>query len=45
MCGRYNFSAEESREISKIIEEVQRKYGASSIKVGEVFPTNHVAVS
>ena len=44
MCGRYNFSAEESREISKIIEEVQRKYGASSIKTGEIYPTNQVAV-
>ena len=44
MCGRYNFSAEESREIGKIIEEVQRKYGASSVKVGEVFPTNQVAM-
>ena len=44
MCGRYNFSAEESREIGKIIEEVQRKYGAFSIKVGEVFPTNQVAM-
>lgn len=44
MCGRYNFSAEESREVRKIIEEVQRKYGASSIKTGEIYPTNQVAM-
>lgn len=38
MCGRYQFSLEESEEIRDIIREVQRKNQA--VKTGEIFPTN-----
>ena len=41
MCGRYQFTAEESADIAKIIQEVQDKCGtkaAESIRQGEVVP-------
>ncbi|EEG28539.1 hypothetical protein CLOSTMETH_03926 [[Clostridium] methylpentosum DSM 5476] len=46
MCGRYNFSAEESRDIQQIIHEVQRRNipRADEIKLGEVFPTDQAAI-
>ena len=39
MCGRFQFSAEESEEIRKIIEEVQQNLMAE-VRTGEIFPTN-----
>ena len=42
MCGRYNFSAEESEEIRRIIAEVNQKH--NDVKTGEIFPTNFVPV-
>lgn len=46
MCGRYNFSAEESRDIQRIIREVQRRNipRADEMKLGEVFPTEQAAI-
>lgn len=41
MCGRYHFSAEQSTEILKIIQEVQDKCGAAAardIRQGEITP-------
>ena len=37
MCGRYQFSEEQSREMRKIVEEVERKYG-ETLKTGEIHP-------
>lgn len=41
MCGRYQFTAEQSAEILQIIQEVQDKYGtaaAKAIRQGEITP-------
>jgi putative SOS response-associated peptidase YedK len=41
MCGRYQFTAEESAEILQIIQEVQEKCGAKAaeaVRQGEVVP-------
>ena len=39
MCGRYQFTAEQSAEILRIAREVQRKYGDTAWKPGEIHPT------
>ena len=39
MCGRYQFTAEQSAEILRIAREVQRKYGDNACKPGEIRPT------
>ena len=39
MCGRYRFTEEQSKEIRKIIEEVERKYGEKAVRSGEIRPT------
>lgn len=39
MCGRYQLSPEESRDIAEIVRQVQDR-----IKTGEIFPTNAVPV-
>lgn len=44
MCGRYSLAPEESAEIERIVREVQRKYGAESIRTGEIRPTNPAPV-
>lgn len=45
MCGRYNFSAEESAEIRGIIQEVQNKLDMDAqLKTGEIYPTDLVPV-
>lgn len=44
MCGRYQFTAEESQDIRNIIAEVERKCGVTGMKTGEVYPTNRVPV-
>lgn len=40
MCGRYQFTAEQSAEILQIIQEVSRRYGDDTWSQGEVCPTN-----
>lgn len=40
MCGRYYIDDETSREIRKILEQLDAKYERSKRKTGEVFPTN-----
>lgn len=44
MCGRYRFTEEQSKEIRKIIEEVERKYGENAVRSGEIRPTAKVPV-
>lgn len=44
MCGRYSLAPDESVEIAKIVAEVQSRYGAVSIRTGEIFPTNAAPV-
>lgn len=44
MCGRYQFSMEESRDIRDIVADLERKYGVIGMKTGEIFPTNLVPV-
>ena len=43
VCGRYNFTAEDSEEIRNIIREVQNNLDVP-IKTGEIYPTNAVPV-
>ncbi|MBR0311219.1 MAG: SOS response-associated peptidase [Oscillospiraceae bacterium] len=41
MCGRYQFTAEQSAEILQIIQEVEKKYGtkaARAVRQGEITP-------
>ncbi|MBQ8699217.1 MAG: SOS response-associated peptidase [Schwartzia sp.] len=41
MCGRYQFTAEQSVEILQIIQEVEKKYGekaARTVRQGEISP-------
>lgn len=45
MCGRYTlFTDEDSAEINRIIEQVNRKYPENNFKTGEIFPTNSAPV-
>ena len=44
MCGRYQFTAEQSTEILRIIQEVSRKYGADAWRPGELRPTDRAPV-
>ena len=39
MCGRYQFTAEQSAEIRRIAQEIQRKYGDNAWTPGEIRPT------
>lgn len=39
MCGRFQFSVEESKELRQIMEEVQKNLN-TEIRTGEIFPTN-----
>ena len=39
MCGRFQFSVEESEELRQIIEEVQKNLN-TEMRTGEIFPTN-----
>lgn len=43
MCGRYNFSQEESDEIREIVREVERRQ-RGEFKTGEIYPTNAAPV-
>lgn len=44
MCGRYYVDDETSREIKKILEQLDKKINNPSIKTGEIFPTNDVPI-
>ena len=44
MCGRYSLAPEESAEIEKIVREVQKKFGADSIRTGDIRPSNPAPV-
>lgn len=44
MCGRYNFTVEESDEIRDIVEKLNRKLHGKEHKTGEIFPTNSVPI-
>lgn len=49
MCGRYNFTVEESAELREIVRKLDRKlkgkgYTSSAYREGEVFPTNHAII-
>lgn len=40
MCGRYNFTVEQSDEVLEILEKLNAKFQGKEAKTGEVFPTN-----
>ena len=40
MCGRYNFTVEQSEEIMEILEKLNAKYQGKQARTGEVYPTN-----
>lgn len=42
MCGRYNFTVEQSDELREIIEKLNAKIHGKEVKTGEIFPTNQV---
>lgn len=42
MCGRYNFTVEQSDELREIIEKLNTKMQEKEVKTGEIFPTNQV---
>lgn len=44
LCGRYEFTAEQSAEIQHIVQEVQARCGAGQWKPGEIYPTNKAPV-
>lgn len=40
MCGRYNFTVEQSEEVMEILEKLNAKFQGKEARMGEVFPTN-----
>lgn len=44
MCGRYNFTLEESEEIMEILEMLNAKVQGKVITTGEIFPTNQAPI-
>jgi len=44
MCGRYYVDDETSREIKKIVEELDKKLGNTKARTGEILATNDVAI-
>ena len=44
MCGRYYVDDETSREIRKILEQIDAKYENNNRKSGEIYPTNTVPI-
>ncbi len=40
MCGRYNFTVEQSDEILEILEKLNAKFQGKQARQGEIFPTN-----
>ncbi|MBE5965502.1 MAG: SOS response-associated peptidase [Lachnospiraceae bacterium] len=44
MCGRYNFTVEQSEEMQEILEKLNAKLHSKKVKTGEVFPTDSVPI-
>ncbi len=44
MCGRYYVDDETSREIRKILEQIDAKYENNNKKSGEIYPTNSAPI-
>ncbi len=44
MCGRYNFTVEQSDEVREILEKLNAKIHGKEAKTGEIFPTNQVPI-
>lgn len=44
MCGRYNFTVEQSDEVREILEKLNAKIQGKEVRTGEVFPTNQAAI-
>ena len=44
MCGRYNFTVEQSEEIMEILEKLNARFQGKEVKTGEIFPTNPAAI-
>lgn len=40
MCGRYNFTVEQSEEVIEILEKLNAKFQGKEFKTGEIYPTN-----
>ena len=44
MCGRYQFTVEDSKEIQRIVQEVQDRYGHDQFTPGDVYPSKKAPV-
>ncbi len=44
MCGRYNFTVEESDEIREILEQLNAKLHQNAVKNGEIYPTDQAPI-
>lgn len=44
MCGRYNFTVEQSEEVLEILEKLNAKLQGREVRRGEIFPTNAAPV-
>ena len=44
MCGRYQFTAEDSKEIQRIVQEVQERCGRDQFTPGDVYPSTKAPV-
>jgi len=40
MCGRYNFTVEQTDEVIELLEKLNAKFQNKEFKTGEIFPTN-----
>jgi putative SOS response-associated peptidase YedK len=44
MCGRYNFTVEQSDEIREILEKLNAKFHQAAVKNGEIYPTDRAPI-
>lgn len=44
MCGRYNFTVEQSEEIRELLDKLNAKVRGKIFNTGEIFPTHQVPV-
>ncbi len=44
MCGRYNFTVEQSDEIRDILEKLNAKFHQTAVKNGEIFPSEQAPI-
>jgi len=44
VCGRYQFTAEDSKEIQQIVQEVQERCGRDQFIPGDVYPSTKAPV-